>query len=89
MNAHTLALTCAIGAGWLSFNTLVVAGYLLVYKRETLGLGERNSFWLTAAGKRDEKSAASPAVPPRSQPSQKPIEERVPMDLPEQEEPFL
>ncbi|MBE0404824.1 hypothetical protein [Halomonas citrativorans] len=89
MNAHTLALTCAIGAGWLSFNTLVVAGYLLVYKRETLGLGERNSFWLTVAGKRDEKSAASPAILPRSQPSQKPIEERVPMDLPEQEEQFL
>ncbi|RUR56554.1 hypothetical protein [Vreelandella populi] len=75
----------AIAAGWLSFNTLVIVGYFFVSKREVLGLAAPDNSWLTIAGKR----AKTPAMPPRSQPSLKPIEERVPMDLPEQEEPAI
>lgn len=81
MNAPTLALTLAIAAGWLSFNTLVIVGYFFVCKKEALGLVAPSSFWLTTGGKR----AKTPAVSPRSQPNLKPIEERAPMDLSEQE----
>ncbi|RUR33022.1 hypothetical protein [Vreelandella nanhaiensis] len=62
MNAHTLALTLAIAAGWLSFNTLVIVGYFFVSKREVLGLAAPDGSWLTVAGKR----AKTPAVPARA-----------------------
>lgn len=65
MNAHTLALTLAIAAGWLSFNTLVVVGYFFFCKKEALGLAaRRDSFWLTVAGKRTKASPSSPRATP-------------------------
>lgn len=81
MDAHTLALTLAIAAGWLSFNTLVIVGYFFISKRESLGLAASDSFWLTVGGKR----AKTQAVPPRPQPSLKPVEERATMNPPEQQ----
>lgn len=75
MSAHTLALTLAIAAGWLSFNTLVVIGYFFICKKEALGLAAPSSFWLTVAGKRARKSAASP----RAKPSPVPVKESAAM----------
>ncbi|WP_417422298.1 hypothetical protein [Halomonas sp.] len=69
MDPRTLALTLAIAAGWLSFNTLVIVGYFLFCKKEALGLAAgRDSFWLTVAGKRARQSAVSPRVKPSSVP---------------------
>lgn len=71
MNAHTLALTLAIAAGWLSFNTLVIVGYFFICKKEALGLAAPSSFWLTVAGKRARQSAVST----RAKPSPVPVKE--------------
>ena len=71
MSAHTLALTLAIAAGWLSFNTLVIVGYFFVCKKEALGLAAPDSFWLTVAGKRNK----TPAVSPRAKSSPAPVKE--------------
>lgn len=69
MNAHTLALTLAIAAGWLSFNTLVIVSYFFFCKKEALGLAAApDSFWLTVAGKRAKASPASSRATPTPAP---------------------
>ncbi|MCS2608335.1 hypothetical protein [Halomonas dongshanensis] len=47
MTPQTLALTLAIGAGWLSFNSVVIIGYFLLTRREALGLTQpQGGAWL-------------------------------------------
>jgi len=84
MDPHKLAVTLAIAAGWLSFNSLILKAYFLLSKQKVLERGDwRASEWLTF-GRRIEPVAEQ--TEPLDQPSVTPNKVNTSSTLPEKED---
>lgn len=83
MDPHKLALTLAIAAGWLSFNSLILCMYFILIKRGALEIdGWRMGDWLKL-GRRLSPAAERDVLP--SQPPVADIKVNTSSTLPEQE----